>query len=396
MNVVNNSTSLVIPKYIITAESDLNIIIQEGLEGIGQTFLTQLTYEQCATYFELEDENIPERERLQRDAEKSRINNIHDYLVERDNTVFPSALLVVTGLDKTPLLKNGENGYTGTNLYKATIKSHYGRLFIDGQGRVGAIKKAILTRPEIAQYTLNVKIVVVPTMTIRESATLVTQIFCDLHYGLKKPNASQSIYFDSESALSRLAKEVIQRTETHGLKFGNIIAVNGKLSTGKVYTLANLIDFIMIIVGESNKKTANKMLLNQDCYDMYLNLLCQYVSEIYSVLGIENLLSISEPTALKKQIDSNIFFCAIGLKSLAYVGRSIIEELLHTQSAILNFAPLKTINSLPVFDKSHDIWIQKEIFQVIQGKTRIVKASEKRLALLVCQKIRIIPCSSLI
>ncbi|MBB1389489.1 DGQHR domain-containing protein [Shewanella sp. SG44-6] len=393
---LNNTNSLVIPKFTITADRDLDIVIQEGTEGIGQTFLTQLTYEQCATYFELEDPNIPERERLQRDAEKSRINNICGYLVNRNNTVFPSALLIVTALEMQTLLENGVNGYVGTNIYKATIKSHSDRLFIDGQGRIGAIKKAILERPEIAGYTLNVKIVVVKTVTIRESSKFVTQLFSDLHLGLTKPNSSQSIYFDSESSSSRLAKEIIEVTEASGLKFGNVIAVNGKLTLGKIFTLANLIDFIMIMVGESSKKSANKMLNDQDCYKVYLSLISKYLYELYNVLNIGHLQSIDNPGEAKEYINSNIFYCAIGLKALAYIGRSIIEDSLHNQCNILNFEPLTKIKTLPVNDRTADIWINKEIYQIIQGKTRIVKSSEKRLANLVCQKIRIIPCSSLI
>ena len=100
---MKNSTAqeetLNLPNYTIEAKSDLVMTLLKGNEGIGNTYLTKLTYQQCADYFDIEDERIPVRERLQRDADKPRVSGIAKYITGRKNTVFPSACLVVTKME---------------------------------------------------------------------------------------------------------------------------------------------------------------------------------------------------------------------------------------------------------------------------------------------------------
>jgi DGQHR domain-containing protein len=385
----SNTEELIIPDYQITADADLTMFVQQGNEGIGLNYSVKLTYQQCADFFELEDRRINTRQRLQRDADKGRVSDIVEYLINRNNTFFPSAILVVTELDMELL-------HADANLYRAILKANTDRLFIDGQGRLAGIKEAILLRPELANYTLDVKIIVVKTETIRESAKFVTQLFSDLHLGLKKPNSSQSIYFDSESSSSRLACQLLETTSQIGVRFADLVAVNGKLQTGQIYMLANLVDFIAIMTGVSGKKSLNDLLDDESHYALYMTLITQYIGALFKVLPFEQTLVQCDSNKWKEELKSNVFYTAIGFKALAYIGRSLVEDALHNEMSSLDMTALSGLANLPYTRPDDQLWIDKEIYQVIQNKLKIVKSSEKRLAGVVCQKIRLLPCAAIV
>lgn len=380
----NTSNELSLPNYTITAHDDLPMVLLEGLEGIGNTYSTKLTYQQCADFFEIEDEKIPERERIQRDAEKSRVSSIVTYLTKRSNTVFSSACLIVTELEM-------EKIFSGTTqVYNATLPMTADRVFIDGQGRLSAIKEAIVERREIANHHLDIKVIVVPTQTVRESSAFVCQIFRDLNLA-KKPNASQSIYFDSELSSSRLAKDLLDATADIG--FGGAIAVNGKIKKGQLYTLANFTDFIQIVIGEKNKTKLNNTLSEPGTYQLYLKLITTIIKGFYTHLSL-NQIQTSEQ--YKEAQEECVLTCAIGLKALAFVGRSLIENMLINEDSELNIDCLKQIVNLPIHERSNDIWIKKEIYQYIDEKLKIVRSSEKRLARILCHQMRVMPCEELV
>jgi DNA sulfur modification protein DndB len=384
MSNMANEKELNLPNYTITAESDLSMVLLGGTEGIGQTYSTKLTYQQCADFFEVEDESIPERERVQRDAEKPRVKNIVTYLIERDNTVFSSACLIVTQLELDQILSGNVEVFNGILPAKAD------RVFIDGQGRLSGVKEAIVIRPEIAHHHLDVKVIVVPTKTVRESAAFVCQIFRDLNMA-KKPNASQSIYFDSELSSSRLAKDLLDATAKIG--FGEAVAVNGKIKKGQLYTLANFTDFIQIIIGEKNKAKLNEALTNQNTYQLYLKLITDIIKGFYAFLPLAD---IQKAPNHKEVQEECVLTCAIGFKALAYVGRSLIENMLVNEESELAIDNLKHIPNLPIHDRGNDVWIKKEVYQYIDEKLKIVRSSEKRLARILCHQMRVMPCEDLV
>ncbi|QIR16661.1 DNA sulfur modification protein DndB [Shewanella aestuarii] len=382
-----------IPKYAITADSDLTMLVVEGKEGIGSTFSTKLSFDECERFIDIEDESIPERERLQRNADKGRVNGIRDYLINRDNTFFPSVILVVSSLELVPV----EVGFGEVRVHKATLKANVDRLLIDGQGRLTGIRQALKVRPELASHHLDVKIVVLNTAKIRDSAKFVTQIFADLHLNLKKPNASQSIWFDSETNLNRLTNDVLETTERMGIPFADSVAVNGKLSCGQIFTLANVTDFISIMAASStSKKSVNAVLNDTDNYDLYRVLVAQYIQAIYHTLPLQEVHD-ADDAQWKSALNNQILLCAIGLKALAWVGRSIIEDALANDRTQLDFTPLNKLHDLPLSDKANELWLKKGIFNKdVDGKIKIVKGSEKRLAAVLCQSIRLLPAAELV
>ncbi len=378
--------------FKITANEDLAITLMAGIEGIGKTYTTRLTYKDCAEFFDVESSAVPAELRMQREADSSRINAIVEYLTSRDNTFFPSVILVVNKLD---IFKSD---FVGTMLIEqAIIPADADRLFIDGQGRLCSIKEVLKIRPELAMHCLDVKVIVVNTPTIRDSAKFVTQMFSDLHLGLKKPNSSQSIFFDSEKPLNRIAKDLVSSAREAGIPFGSAVSTTGKIAKGQLYNLASVADFAAIMIGESSKSKLNNLLADKASYEVYLSLMTQYISHIYKNAFFLELIQNADTLAeYKEGLNGNVLTCAIGLRALAWTGRSFIEDMLANESKSPNFALLEKLSSLPIQDKKSEIWIKKEIYQHIGGNLKIIKGSEKRLASVICHHIRLLPCGGLV
>lgn len=390
--VSNDKETLNLPTYAIYGKHDLSLFVQVGQEGIGQTYLTKLKYGSVANadLFEIEDQLIPERERLQRDAEKPRIKKIENYLINRENTVFPSACLIVTELKLEPLVE-------GCNeIMRATIPHTADRLFIDGQHRVGGISSSVEIKPELANYHLDVKIIVVPTKTIRESAAFVTQIFSDYHMSQKSPNTSQNIYFDNEGYSSLFAKELLEMCNKLDINFDKAVAVNGKVKHGQLYTFAIMLDFVSIMIGENNKEKLNELLADEATYNLYLMLITDFLGGLYKHLPFNKIQSMENRAEWKAATNGCVLTCAIGLKALAYFGRSLIEDALEKEVSELDLSTISKLSELPLEEKSSKVWIDSEIYQVIDEKLKIVRASEKRLGRLMCNKARVLACKGLI
>ncbi|MGN2715653.1 DNA sulfur modification protein DndB [Aliivibrio fischeri] len=392
---MNAVQQLSFSKHKIVANDDLALFAIKGTEGIGSTFLTKLSYQQCCDFLQIESEEIEELERLQRSADSSRVNGIRDYLVNRDNTVFPSLCLIV-GAPADIKEIDGMASTNGTSLVNINIPKNSDRLLIDGQGRRKGIELALAIKSHLSGHHIDVKIVFVPTELIKESEKLVKQIFTDYHYALKKPTPSQSIYFDSEQIINNFAKELIKITDARGVPFSAAVATQ-RLKCGQIFTLTNVVDFICIFMGVT-KTEVNKILSNSEKYDFYLLQLSRYIEILYQHLPFEKFQNMQQKE-WKRHTSEHVACCAIGLKALGYIGNSLLEDAAFTtdtQLAEFNEDALKGLSKLPLDERKNPLWLRSEIYQSIEGKIKIIKSSERRLARVICSELRIQPSKTTI
>lgn len=384
-------------QHKITASSDLTFIALQGTEGIGNTYLTKLTYQQCCEYLQIENEDIQELERLQRDADKPRVHGIRDYLVERENTVFPSLCLVVANGTMVKAIPNVDclNGATATYV---TVPATTDRLLIDGQGRKSGIELAMAIKEHIKNHHIDVKVLIVDTNTVKESEVKVRQIFSDYHFKLKKPTPSQSIYFDNEQKINIFSKELVKVTTAMGVPFSDAVATQ-KIKHGQLFNFANVADFVSIFIG-SSKSEVNDLFKDQDKYDYYLMEIARYIVELYKHLPFEAIQSIGQKKEWKAQLDNNVSCCAIGFKALAYLGNALLDDA--TVNAAdgddieFDAAPLAKLSALPLDNRHDELWIKQKIYQNIESKLTIIKGSEQRLARVMCSTLRLPLSKSLV
>lgn len=91
--------------------------------------------------------------------------------------------------------------------------------------------------------------------------------------------------------------------------------------------------------------------------------------------------------------------CAIGLKALGYIGNSLLEDAAFTTDSELaefNEGALKGLSKLPLDERNNPLWVRSEIYQSIEGKIKIIKSSERRLAWVICSELRIQPSKTTI
>lgn len=376
----------------MTAKEDLKVTVLMGQEGIGPTYAGKLTYGQCSTFLYTESNEISEENKNQRPLDIRRAKLIAKYLLERENTLFPAIIIVVTHLELVELLPESN----GVTVMQAVIPASAERLIIDGQHRQGSLPFATEIKPELKSRHLDIKIVVVDTDTICESETFVRQIFCDVNSECKKTNKSQGIHFNSESSLDLFTKEVLVIADKLGASSNKGFSKDGKIKQGQLYNLAGLSKFISIMIGIPSKVDINKFLDDNANYELYLITIAKFIAGIYEqlpfLLEIQSIQGKAQWSAAAK---GNVITCAIGLHALAYVGRSLIEDALEREEP-LNLTTLSNIMTLPLSDNRDALWLDKQIYNEIAGKITIIKSSEKRLANIFCHKMRLIPCEAII
>lgn len=374
----------------ITSDEDLSILVFSGQEGIGETHLGKLTYEQYCSITAIEDSQIEEKERLQRLVQNARAKGITDYALEREDSIFPE-VVVVLGSDAilTPVTYPSEGKVAnGIALNQLTISKYTDRFIVDGQGRRLGIERALLVKEQLKHHHIDVKFWIAPTPLIYDSANKVRQIFADFHLKLRKPSLSQSIYFDKADPLNVFAWEVMQITTKRGVPLRDAIAIEGRLAHGQFLNMATLVDFCCCYIGDSPAKV-RQALSDKDVYDHYLLEISDYWLELYRHLRYESLIS-GPKSFWVNQISNNLFCCVIGLKALALLGNSISTDAKAQGHSNVDFSSISKLVELPMLDKSHQLWTKNQIYQTIENKHVIVKGSERRLARLLCTELRVI------
>lgn len=384
------SDSVYLEQHKITANREVTLLCISGNEGIGFTHLGKMSFQQYCDLTSIENSELDEKQRLQRVVQQSRAKGVTDYLIERDNTIFPEAVLVVGSEAKITPIEGVINGAdtNGTQLSLVTIPSHSDRFLVDGQGRRLGIENALNINEHLANLHIDIKIVQVGTEMIYDSANFVRQIFADFHLHLRKPTKSQSIYFDSECPLYVFSTELMFIVDKLGKPFSKSVAVEGRLKEGQFLNIATLADFVCAFLGDTPTQV-KKLLSDSTKYDYYLLEVSRYIECLYKYLPYEALM-FSGIETWKRAIEDNLSCCVIGLKALAMLGNSLYVDAKLAGFDEFDEKPLEKLAEIPFGDKEHSLWLKNQIYQRIDGKVKIVKSSERRLARLLCNQLRVI------
>ncbi|MCE2571668.1 DNA sulfur modification protein DndB [Motilimonas eburnea] len=373
----------------ITVEHDLAFVGMTGNEGIGATVATRLTYAQFVATFPCEDETKQVKDRYQRNAENSRVKGIYRYLVERRNTVFPSVTVVVC--DLATIAKRFVYTNSGIEIVEFNLPATSDRILIDGQGRVSGIALALAECPELADYHIDVKVIPVPTATLYESRTFIRQIFSDFHAG-KKPNSSQTIFFDSATGLSRLTNELADLIEATPC-FANFIARDGKPTVGQIFTLAQLTNFVRLALGGKTKAVLDRELADVSVYDLYLGALLQFFDALATSLPWASITSQQDNKEWLAAKANSLFCYAITFYAFGHVIHCMLAEVeagkRQCVDGLIDFSELSQLDNLALDDFADEIWQDLDVTHTIEGALKVVRGSEKRLARYLCNELRI-------
>ena len=361
---------------------------KEGIERRGvTTYEATVSFKDLVDHFPIEDNVLPENLKRQRQVDASRVAGIRKYWANSEAPVFPGMIMFANELQIV-----GHHTIAGKSLVEAVLNPTSDRFIADGQGRTSFIKSLLDTEQgvDFEDYTVSFKLVVTHTgdLICESAATVIRQLFSDLHCNLKKPSKSISKLFDTSTPLARLQSAVLD-FDVGGVKLSKRIALHGKLRTGQIWTFEQLCQCISKLLG-SPPAQLNKELANEQVYEGALGLCKAFLTRVGAILPMHEL----DCDNYVEKHDSLIFTKSIFCSALGYVGKSVLDEMVLDNTLTWE----KALPSLPdefLKPKDDKFWLVQKVVMLDEGRSKIIKGTEKRIAGLICRELRIYPCQEL-
>lgn len=335
-------------------------------EGLSHTHQLQIinvttTLGQLVDAFPIHDAD-KEEHLLQRKLTSSRAKKIKEYLLTRNDAVFPQLAGFVTS--------HGAVEEVHGMFRKLSLPESAQRMLVDGQGRREGGMLAIKENPALRSMTVDIKLIVLRTDTLLASADIIRQVFSDYHKNVVKPNSSINLFFDSSKKSSAFYVSALDALEKRGSMFAKQVSRDG--STDRIYTLAQFKVFIEKLTGMTDKQMDDTF-EDEDVRDMWIRIVDAYVNAIESKAFPDVYSHITNLQEMKDFKKNHLGCCAIGIEALGRLGNLIIDTALAQQSK----PDFDQVSDLSTLDMSRDAanW-QGSVMH--EGK--ILKGSAKKLA----------------
>lgn len=363
---------------------------KEGIENRGvKTYEATITFEELAGHFSIEANSdlLSAEMKRQRDVEPARVAGIRRYFLTSKSPVFPGMIMFASTID---IVKT--HSIMGKTLIEAVLPADADRFIADGQGRTSFIKSLLETEQgkQYSANTISFKLVVTDTADLMDenASGVIRQLFSDLHCNLRKPNKSVSKLFDKSTPFARLQSDVLN-FDVGGVKLSKRIALHGKIRKGNLWTYDQLCSLLSKLLGSSAAQL-NKDLADETVYASALSLCGGFLSRLGDILPMHEL----DGEDYSEKHEALMFSKAIFCTALGYVGRSVIDEMVLDETLSWK----KALPALPdsmLSTKDNKFWQVNRICMNDEGKIKIIKGTDKRIAGLICRELRIYPCSDL-
>lgn len=392
---MTTTEQLHLPQQVMTspADTNLDLVLFKTKEGIGQLGVT--TYEGVCTFKELADnfgveansDTLAEEFKKQRDVDQLRVRGLKHYWSESKGPVFPSMTLFCNELAISSVQTLGNREFA-----LATLQADSDRFICDGQGRTTFIQWLMQqagTVEQFGDYTIAFKLIVTHTesLSVPPAARIIKQVFSDYHTRLKKPNKSVSKHFDSSTPFARLVNELLDLDVVSGGTIKRRIALHGKLKPGHLWTFEQFTTMIQTFL-KLTAVNANRQLEADENYESALALCTAFLNRVFTVLPITEL----DGDNYTSRHEDFMFTKAIFSKALAYLGRSVVDEMVLDES--VGWDKLGNL-SVPMLSKADPYWIKNKVCMEDGDSVKIIKATDRRIGALLCRSLRVYPCQEL-
>jgi DNA sulfur modification protein DndB len=158
-------------------------------------YMTVLTLQTVARYFEPTPVSLPAEQRAQRALSERRVPEIQQYLADKENDwVFGSLTISYDGEVEYDSAKRILHLDPATDF-----------VVVDGQHRLAAIKRAVEADPLIRKQSIGVMLLAFEDLTRNQ------QVFSDLNRTVQKTSRSLDILYDHDDPMTGLVKYVAQQ-----------------------------------------------------------------------------------------------------------------------------------------------------------------------------------------
>ena len=175
--------------------ADVDFPALNGKMGDRDFYLTVMSLQTAAGFFEPTPPSLPPEFRAQRPLAEKRIPEITQYLVEKeDDWVFGSLTVSF----------DGESSYSESKK-ELTLDTETEFVIVDGQHRLAAIQRAIKEDPLLRKQQIGVMLIPFESLDRNQ------QIFSDLNRTVQKTSRSLDILYDHDDPLNGVVKTVAAR-----------------------------------------------------------------------------------------------------------------------------------------------------------------------------------------
>lgn len=167
----------------------------KGRMGDREFYLTVMSLQTAAGFFEPTSATLPPEFRAQRRLAERRIPEIVQYLVEKEDAWVFGSLTVSF---------NGDSEYS-TARKQLTLDTETEFIIVDGQHRLAAIQRAIKEDPLLRKQEIGVMLIPFESLDRNQ------QVFSDLNRTVQKTSRSLDILYDHDDPLNGVVKAVAAR-----------------------------------------------------------------------------------------------------------------------------------------------------------------------------------------
>ncbi len=166
-----------------------------GKMGDRDFYMTVMSLQTAASFFEPTSPSLPPEHRAQRRLQEKRIPVIAQYMVDKeDDWVFGSLTVSF----------DGDSSYSDVKK-ELTIDTENGFVIVDGQHRLAAIRRAIQDDPILRKQQIGVMLIPFESLDRNQ------QVFSDLNRTVQKTSRSLDILYDHDDPLNGVVKAVAAR-----------------------------------------------------------------------------------------------------------------------------------------------------------------------------------------
>lgn len=212
----------------------------KGRLGGVDFFTIVVSLGKLSRYIEDTDPNLPTKLRQNRRARPARYAEIARYIIENPDEYRFSAITCTYGKEGTskplawrPADPDAPEGSPHQMIGELTLDQGDPLIIVDGQHRLGAIRKAIEKEPDLRNE--SIALVLFPYLDIKANQ----QLFSDLNRTAKKTSKSLDVFFNHREALNRVVQKVVEKVYVFKDRV-DVENVSAAKSSTNVFTLAGV------------------------------------------------------------------------------------------------------------------------------------------------------------
>jgi len=323
-------------------EEPLTFYALVGIENNRQVYTFSITYTELVEFFK----PVPYDENsdllLQRETQKSRINDICDY-TKVDYAALPAcgAILESFTVKQTSI----------PNVVQVTLPAEAFRYLFDGQGRLGGITKLLTSHAKFSTNTITIK------GYKTEGVERDNQLFADWNGASSKPNKSICQSMDSRVLINTFTKQILKAESMHLInkRIDYTKASVTMSQSPKLWSLNQFNTVVQTILGVT-AKSAEKLLADEEKRQFWTSFIVKYFNELLTVPVVESAITTDE--GVKQAKEGTVIGTAVWLKGIAVTGRVVALHLMQNTEpgAKANWSLISGLDKID-FSKKNPEWI---------------------------------------